>query len=319
MYQMIKKIIILGFFPTVAFAQSGFPWDGDVADLKKMIFPFRSHIDTNVSLAKSTLKLKFLAPGTRITYDQCKAIEEKIEGAYKLSPVRLIFENGATFAQFCDWNTMSPSKLQSEAAKMEYYFSNISQENQFGIPVVFALKIVKPGDLTQTVEMLLTANYQIVERNIQSHYLHAVSDWQTTALDVNGNLYSVVNDGEIFGTNAATRTFFSSADGVYFGSNVIRPRRSDRGSERLNTRSYEVRQKDWLDFQLIMTYWPGDFYSYTSGAYQSSPRTHQSLYEVKIASSGQEVCADGNSKDGNDLIFYKPSNNQDPYFCSNVW
>jgi len=301
-------------------AQAGVPHE-DVGILKEKVSTYRSLVDTGVRRAQ-TLQPTLRAVSRELSYVECKAIEKKISDQYPLSPFFAVYETGAAFSQFCDWDPQRPEDGSQRA--MEYYFDPVQTTNQMGMPGTYLIKLLrKNGSWPRLTELqfLLDGQYRIVERVVRGiDNFGKTVDWDAISMDAAGNYYYRYARGDSSFVVNMERAFFGSADGTLFGTWVKGPRRADRGNEIIIGQMYEVAKPDWRASALIPTHWmSGRYYSYTPGKWTSRPNTKDSLYEVIIVDSGVEVCADGFSTDMGKVTFYKPSNNQDPWACSNVW
>lgn len=297
----------------------------DVGILKAKVAPFRPAMDAGIAKAR-TLVIKKRGASGEISYEQCKEIEKKISDQYPLPVFAAVYKDGSSYSQGCEWNEEHPSKADSVAAGMKYYFETRATKNQFGIQGNYIFRVDRSHngniiDPPSEMEIVLDSNYRVIERNwISDNPYGAPGIGDVTAVDANGNLFDHIFDGPLNGKQINfDRAFFTSSDARLNAFYNFGPRRADRGTENVIRRNYNVRQKDWLNASLIPTYWELQFFQYNPNEWSTRPHVYDDLFETSIAETGVEVCADGSSQNGATWTDYKPSDPSDPWTCGNIW
>lgn len=285
-------------------------------DFEALRASFTSEIPTHESKFERASKMQFVDVTLKrtISQTQCKAIQKQIEKNYPFSPFKFNFDNGDTSFPLC-----GPDKKPSYA-KDDVYFGAVSEKNQFGLPIAYALQF-ETHDFAHLFHTLyLDAKFRMVE-HAWIENVGEVAVFNVQSLDSQGNYYfNAYNTQNSLKPWYISYQAFVSADGSFPTSwRITRHRNNQKGPEIVTSTVYRRATKDWDKFNLALTYaFPtGGFYSYGKSLEWSA---HQNE-ELEIDTvEGKEVCATG-FKRSNELYLYflGPASQNDVGGCSNNW
>lgn len=297
--------------------------DGNIADLRAQMSGIEAAAKPFLARAFS-LKYSNVALGAEISFDECVALEKKIEANYKLSPFKAIYDGGSSFFNFC---TDEYNKPQTDWGAKFYFADTANIKTQLGLEGRFVLSKVAPNrdvwsPKTQVrINVVLDASYRMVEIT----FLNFIQDetqavhYSINALDASGNsfrneYYGPADTGD---AHYVTHQKYISADGVYSFQQDLNPRRSDKGTGPVLSNFYSVAtEKTWDDFFIVLSHaWSSGFYD-TAGKIKSHAKAYSSLHIATV--NGSEVCADGRASTLTEWTSY-PSPTASFGYCMNDW